>query len=312
MRRHPNSSPQATTSAEAALAAQEIQRKQAALLQNKQNAVDAKRAAEELGDSTSGSEHEEEHEGDGKAAIDHLKTADAVRQLQLESEQLKLKASAAELETAKISLQAARAKKAASEAMVEEALEDDKAVLAPEAAANLITLACNMQAAGFPSTTNILDVPKIRHALRRTDTSEGGLAHLVAPVHNGTWQRLGRHNFTTGRLTAKEATGGEKLHTLQAYLPSSKNRKKGHGAPSPPLARAGPITNANPPSLPTRGGVCRNLANGFIANHHCPATSHAGGARPYHQDAAYCCNIHTHEFHASLRSRILTSLYTGL
>jgi hypothetical protein len=234
--------------------------------------VDAKRAAEELGDSTSGSEHEEEREGDGKAAIDHLKTADAVIKLQLESEQLKLKASAAELETAKISLQAARAKKAASEAMVEEALEDDKAVLAPEAAANLITLACNMQAAGFPSTTNILDVPKIRHALRRTDTSEGGLTHLEAPVHNGTWQRLGRLNFTTGV---------EKLHTLQAYLPSSKNRKKASGAPSPPSPTRTHY-KCKPTLTPHAGGVCRSLANGLIAKHHCPTTSHAGGARPYH------------------------------
>jgi hypothetical protein len=248
----PAPSPQDLSIAEAALAAKEIQRKQTVLKENKQHAVDAKRAAEDLASSSSSDEAENPNTGDGEAALAHLKTVDAMRDTQLKAEQLKLQTSAAELETAKLTLQAARAAKAASEAIIEEALEDDKTVLPPEATAKLISRTRSMQVTGFPATTEILDVPKYRHALKSVAGSEGGLATLAAPVHNGIWQRLGKGNYNPGRLSPKEATGSEKLHTLQAYLPASKNRKKGQGTPPPPTLTG---LSACKPALTSHAGA---------------------------------------------------------
>ena len=248
----PSPASQALSTANAALAAKEIQRKQAVLKANKQHAVDAKRAAEDLASSSSSDEHASPHRGDGEAALSHLKTVAAVQDAQLKAEQLKLQTSAAELETAKLALQAARAAKEATATIIEEALEDDKTVLPPEATAKLISRTRTMQVTGFPATTEILDVPKFRHALKSVEGSEGGLATLEAPVHNGIWQRLGKGNYNPGRLTPKEATGSEKLHSLQAYLPASKNRKKGQGTPHPAtLTRP---HSGKPALTPPRGG----------------------------------------------------------
>jgi hypothetical protein len=278
------------------------------LKENKQHAVDAKRAAEDLASSSSSDEAENPNTGDGEAALAHLKTVDAMRDTQLKAEQLKLQTSAAELETAKLTLQAARAAKAASEAIIEEALEDDKTVLPPEATAKLISRTRSMQVTGFPATTEILDVPKYRHALKSVAGSEGGLATLAAPVHNGVWQRLGKGNYNPGRLSPKEATGSEKLHTLQAYLPASKNRKKGQGTPPPPTLTG---LRACKPALTSHAGGARRLpANGRGANHSAPA-SHSGGAHPHHKDAAHSRHLYTHELHAKMPNRNLASFPAG-